>query len=95
MNMHTKCRLLRRAVMSVMPLWLQWTLTRLALLFLPVRPNTLAVFFVIQCFRIWWSSSMPPCGIPCTVVGVGEEEDGDVDVDVVAMLKNLKIKWLP
>lgn len=38
---------------------------------------------------------MPPCGIPCTVVGVGEEEDVDVDVDVVAMLKNLKIKWLP
>lgn len=53
-------RLLRRAVMPVMPLLSQWTSTRLVLHFLPVRPNTLAVFSVIQSSRIWWSSNMRP-----------------------------------
>lgn len=87
-------RLLRKAAMPAMPPWSRSTSTRLALHFLLAKPSTPAVFSVIQSSRIWWSSNMPPWGTACTGVGVQDEEDGDEAGDAVAILKNLKTKWL-
>lgn len=86
-------RLLRKAVMHAKPSWWLWTSTRPAHRSLTMRPNTPAVFSVIRSSRIWWSSNMPPWGTPC-IEEERDEEDKVEAGDVVAILKNPKIKWL-